>query len=71
MLKSQFSLLEGKHENSREQAEGMLLGVWQLLLGGESIFYPFGKLAETSFHSGGKQMSNMVFAENSGAHGWM
>ena len=36
-----YSLLEAKDENSREQAEGRILGVQQRLLDGESIFPPF------------------------------
>jgi len=39
--KSLFSLLEAKDENSREQAEDSILGVWQRWLDGESIFPPF------------------------------
>lgn len=58
--KSLFSLLEAKDENSREQAEGRILGVRQRLLDGESIFPPFRKFAETSSHSGGSQISSTV-----------
>lgn len=41
LSKTLFSLLKVKDVNSREQAEGRILGVQQRLLAGESVFLPF------------------------------